>query len=72
VKAKIMKGLNAWYQVEGSAKPSTAGQCVFWSAHSWSVLPCCSYTAQNAATMKHAMQIAITRGRSSFGKRTIQ
>src|SRR5437773_1930194 len=64
VKAKIMNGLNAWYHVEGSWNPNTLGQRAFRSAQSWSVLPCCSYTAQKAATMKHATQIAITRGRA--------
>src|ERR1043166_4956714 len=31
------------------------GQTVFLSAHSCRVLPCCSYTAQNDATMAQAM-----------------
>lgn len=40
--SQIMKGLKDWYQVDGIVKPNTVGQCVFWSAHSCMVLPCCS------------------------------
>src|SRR5580765_1448414 len=68
---QIMKGLKAWYHVEGIVNPNSVGQRVFPSAHNWSVLPCCSYTAQNAATTKHETQIAITRGRSSPWSRAI-
>ena len=57
-----MNGLNAWYHVDGIVKPKIVGQCVFWSAHSCMVLPCCSYTAQNAATITHATTMAMTRG----------
>src|SRR5829696_8411106 len=42
VKNQIMKGLNDWYHVEGIVKPRIVGHRVFESAHSWSVLPCCS------------------------------
>ena len=41
-KTKIMKGLKDWYQVDGMVKPRIVGQAVCWSAHSCSVLPCCS------------------------------
>ncbi len=60
-----MNGLNAWNHVVGMVQPITV-QFVFWSAQSCMVLPCCSYTAQNAPTMKHATQIAPTRSHSSF------
>src|SRR5207253_10875716 len=56
VNAKIMNGLNAWYHVDGSVKPKIEGQCVLSSAHSCSVLPCCSHTAQNAGRIRHASQ----------------
>src|SRR5258706_585140 len=41
VNRKIMNGLNAWYHVDGMVRPKNT-QRVFWSAHSCSVLPCCS------------------------------
>src|SRR5262245_23212832 len=64
VKKKIMNGLNAWYHVDGMVSPKNVHR-VFASAQSWSVLPCCSYTAQNDATTKHATQIESTRIHSS-------
>src|SRR5580765_5527592 len=65
VKNQIMNGLNAWYHVDGMPMPKNVHR-VLWSAQSWSVLPCCSYTPQHDATMKHATQTAITRLPSSL------